>query len=165
MSRYYQLKTTRPLPETYIPMRVTQIRPFFACKILPNGTVLPTGERLPPRIDECMAWRVDDDHASDKGVICADTESVYGDETTIIDPMHPEETTVVELDLEDPVVALQLLLRYREVFADGSDFVRQVDILTSLIATDEAGKARRRMFLYNLLLELDVPASPAKETV
>ena len=147
MSRYYQLKTARPLPETYIPARVTQRRPFLTSKV-----------------DDCMVWRSDELDVPNEQSICADTEDTFGDETTIIDPMSPDETTIVEIDLEDPVVALQLLLRYREVFADGSDFVRQLDILSSLIATDEAGKARRRMFLYNLLLELDVPASPAKES-
>lgn len=148
MSRYYRLKTARPLPETVIPARVTQRRPGLTSKV-----------------DACMVWRSDELDVPNEQSICADTEDTFGEEITIIDPMSPDETTIVELDLEDPVVALQLLLRYREVFADGSDFVRQVDILTSLLATDEAGKARRRMFLYNLLLELDVPASPAKETV
>lgn len=149
MSRYYRLKTARPLPETFIPVRLTQ----------------PRGGGLTSRVDECMAWRVEDyGHFSGQQVICVDTESIDGDERVLVDPVDPSDDRVVELDLEDPVVALQLLLRYREVFADGSDFVRQIDILFSLLATDEAGKARRRMFLYNLLLELDVPASPVKES-
>jgi len=147
MSRYYRLKTARPLPETFILAKVTQPRPGLTSKV-----------------DHCVVWRSDAMDVPGESSICADAEDVYGETPTCIDPMHPEETTVVELDLEDPVVALQLLLRYREVFADGSDFVRQLDILSSLIATDEAGKARRRLFLYNLLLELDVPASPAKES-
>lgn len=147
MSRYYRLKTARPLPETFIPVRLTQ----------------PRGGGLTSRVDERMAWRVELDH--DQWGICVDIESIDGDERVLVDPTDPRDDRVVEIDLENPVVALQLLLRYREVFADGSDFVRQLDILFSLIATDEAGKARRRMFLYNLLLELDVPASPAKETV
>lgn len=146
MSRYYRLKTARPLPETYIPVRLTQ----------------PRGFGLTSRVDERMAWREELDH--DQWGICVDIESIDGDERVLVDPADPRDDRVVEIDLEDPVVALQLLLRYREVFADGSDFVRQLDILSSLIATDEAGKARRRMFLYNLLLELDVPASPAKES-
>lgn len=146
MSRYYRLKTARPLPETFIPVRLTQ----------------PRGGGLTSRVDERMAWRVELDH--DQDGICVDIESIDGDERVLVDPADPRDDRVVAIDLEDPVVALQLLLRYREVFADGSDFVRQLDILTSLLATDEAGKARRRMFLYNLLLELDVPASPAKES-
>ena len=146
MSRYYRLKTARPLPETYIPVRLTQ----------------PRGFGLTSRVDERMAWRVELDH--DQWGICVDIESIDGDERVLVDPADPRDDRIVELDLEDPVVALQLLLRYREVFADGSDFVWPVDILTSLIATDDGGKRRRRLFLYNLLLELDVPASPAKES-
>lgn len=144
MSRYYRLKTARPLPDNYIPAKVTQSRP---------------GQDM--RVDHCMVWRSDELGVPGEDSICADTEDVYGEEYTIIDPADPDETTVVELDLEDSVVALQLLLRYRELLGNGSDFVRQLDILSSLIATDDGGKRRRRMFLYNLLLEIDVPAADA----
>lgn len=148
MSRYYRLKTARPLPETYIPVKLTQ----------------PRGEGLTSRVDECMAWRIEDPlFAHDEWVICVDTESIDADDHVLVDPVDPDDDRIVELDLEDPVVALQLLLRYRELTGEGSNFVRQFDILTSLIATDEGGKARRRMFLYNLLLEIDVPAEAAGE--
>lgn len=144
MSRYYKLKTARPLPDNYILAKVTQPRPGLTSKV-----------------DHCMVWRSDVMDVPGEGSICADAEGVYGETCTFIDPMNPKEMSVVELDLEDPVVALQLLLRYRELLGSGSDFVRQLDILTSLIATDDGGKARRRMFLYNLLLEIDVPAADA----
>ena len=147
MSSYYRLKTARPLPETYIPVKLTQ----------------PRGAELTSRVDEAMAWRSEDVYSPDQWVICVDTESIDADDHVLVDPVDPSDDRVVELDLEDPVVALQLLLRYREVFGDGSNLVRQFDILTSLIATDDASKARRAMFLRNLLIELDVPADAAKK--
>jgi hypothetical protein len=139
MSRYYKLKTARPLPDNYIPAKVTQHSPDQNTKV-----------------DHGVVWRCDPSRDDAEPSIY-----VYGDRYIHIDPTSPYETSVVELDLEDPVVALQLLLRYRELLGNGSDFVRQLDILSSLIATDDGGKRRRRMFLYNLLLELDVPAADA----
>jgi len=139
MSRFYRLKTARPLPDNYIPAKVTQTRPG-----------------LTSEVDHGVVWRCDPSRDGAEPSIY-----VYGDRYIRIDPTSPKETAFVELDLEDPVVALQLLLRYRELLGNGSDFVRQLDILSSLIATDDGGKARRRMFLYNLLLEIDVPAADA----
>ena len=149
MSRHYRLKTARPLPETFIPARVTQRRPGLTAKV-----------------DDCMVWRSDALDVPNEQSICADTEDTFGEETTIIDPMSPDETTIVELDLEDPVVALQIVRRHSELFPSSStnQFYVKLNILTGLAMGLQRIRCERANGVYTLLLDLDVSASPAKES-
>ena len=148
MSRYYRLKTARPLPDTFIPVKLTQ----------------PRSGGLTSRVDEGMAWRVAFDH--DQDGICVDTESVDGRERVLVDLVDPSDGCVVEIDLEDPVVALQIVRRHSELFPSSStnQFYVKLNILTGLATDLQRIRCERANGVYHLLLEIDVPASPAKES-
>lgn len=151
MSRYYRLKTARPLLNTFVPGKVTQ----------------PGSPTTSKEVDHCMIWREVEMTVPNEPSIGADRKDGCGEDYTIIEPMSPNETLVVEIDLEDPVVALQIVRRHSELFPSSS--INQLNVklntLTRLATDSQRTRRERANGVYSLLLELDVPAAPAKETV
>jgi len=142
MNNGYRLKTARPLPNSDTPARVTQPRP------------LP----LTALVDYCNVWRSDAVEQDRPADICANTPDVDGNETTFVNPEDPQETAVVEIDLEDPIIGLILLLRYREVFGTERKHWTILAVKILLLDTGEEEVLRRVDHLLELLWDLDVPA-------
>lgn len=74
-----------------------------------------------------------------------------------------ENGVYVEIDLEDPIVALQILIRYVTVKGYGASYHTEKRIRDELLLCDDKALDRRAHNLLTLLSELDVPAEPAKE--
>lgn len=150
MSRYYRLKTARPLLNTFVPGKVTQ----------------PGSPTTSKEVDHCMIWREVEMTVPNEPSIGADRKDGCGEDYTIIEPMSPNETLVVEIDLEDPVTALQIVRRHAEIFPEvtNDQFLLKLNVLAGLAVDEWRARSERANNVYSLLLELDVPASPAKES-
>jgi len=73
------------------------------------------------------------------------------------------EDTSIEIDLYDPIVALQVLLRFVAVKGYGTRYYTEKRLRDELLLNDDNALNQRAHLLLGLLAELDVPASPAKK--
>ena len=74
------------------------------------------------------------------------------------------EGTSIEIDLHDPIIALQILLRFVAIKGHGAQYYTEKRIRDEILFDDKEALDRRRDLLLGLLSEIDVPASPAKES-
>ena len=74
--------------------------------------------------------------------------------------------TSIEIDLHDPIVALQILRRYVAVNGHGTKYYTEKRLRDELLFDDKEALDRRAHLLLGLLADLDIPAADAakKET-
>ena len=66
-----------------------------------------------------------------------------------------------EIDLHDPIVALQILLRYVTVKGHGTQYYVEKRLRDELLLDDKEALDRRAHLLLGLLADLDIPAADA----
>lgn len=76
------------------------------------------------------------------------------------------EGTDFEIDLHDPIIALQILLRFVAIKGHGAQYYTEKRLRDELLLNDDNALDRRAHSLLSLLAEIDYPfaASPAKES-
>lgn len=76
------------------------------------------------------------------------------------------EGTDFEIDLHDPIIALQILLRFVAIKGHGTQYYTEKRLRDELLLNDDNALDRRAHSLLSLLAEIDYPfaASPAKES-
>jgi len=76
------------------------------------------------------------------------------------------EGTDYEIDLHDPIIALQILLRFVAIKGHGAQYYTEKRIRDELLFDDDGALDRRAHPLLSLLAGIDYPfaASPAKES-
>lgn len=71
------------------------------------------------------------------------------------------EGTSFEIDLHDPIVALQILIRFVAVNGHGTQYYAEKRLRDELLFDDKEALDRRANLLLGLLADLDIPAADA----
>lgn len=103
------------------------------------------------------AWREEGGYPGDGPEVTARVEWAedgYAPYHTVED-YTPEAESWIKIDLHDPVTALQILLRFRDVFSPGAMFYEEQDVLLDLLHDSPSALASRTTALNILLARLD----------